>query len=183
MIIALFGNNGVGKDTVGVYMQYLIWRNLVEKGELPVSTFSLKNFESMGYISRYRIAKFADIPNRYFATHSGINFLHLSRDKKEELRPKFIEYCEFHKKLFGDDIWVKAFDSSITEVGNYIITDLRFEVERKYLESKKAFIVQVVDSDTSGIGIADYTIVNNGTEEELLEKVKKCLLSLGIIQE
>jgi hypothetical protein len=183
MIIALFGKNGVGKDTVGICMQYIIWKDLVKKGELPASTFSLQNFKTMGYISKYHIAKFANVPNRYFATHSGINYLSLPRDKKEELRPKFIEYCEFYKKLFGDNVWVKAFDSSITDAGNYIITDFRFEAERKYLESKNALLVQVVDSDNSGTGLFNYTIVNNGTKEELIEKVEKCLVNLGVIKE
>jgi hypothetical protein len=75
---------------------------------------------------------------------------------------------------------------------NWIITDVRFPNELQAVKDRKGISIRVIRRTTQGISnhpseIAlddakfDYTIYNDGTIEELIEKVKQILIKEGII--
>jgi hypothetical protein len=60
-LIAINGYKSSGKDTVGSIIQYLIWKNKVELGYLPLANYTLDNFKTSGdNLSGWKIKKFAN---------------------------------------------------------------------------------------------------------------------------
>jgi hypothetical protein len=63
-IIGISGRKGVGKNTVASIIQYLIWKDRVEKGELKLVNYALKDFMRPGFIggnlSNWEQKSFAD---------------------------------------------------------------------------------------------------------------------------
>lgn len=64
MIIGISGKINSGKDTVGAIIQYLVWKDKVEKGISPLQNYSLQDFmRATFYAQKYsdwQIRKFAD---------------------------------------------------------------------------------------------------------------------------
>ena len=64
MIIGLSGKINSGKDTVAAIIQYLIWKNKVEKGEKTNLHYTFKDFTNSKFggntLSNWEIKKFAD---------------------------------------------------------------------------------------------------------------------------
>jgi hypothetical protein len=64
MIIGISGKINSGKDTVGAIIQYLIWKDKVEKGITPLQNYSIEDFmRATFYAEKYsgwQIKKFAD---------------------------------------------------------------------------------------------------------------------------
>lgn len=65
MIIGVSGKIGSGKDLVGRIIQYIIWKDKVEKGYVPLGNYCQKdffenNYDSQGALSGWKIKKFAD---------------------------------------------------------------------------------------------------------------------------
>ncbi len=99
---------------------------------------------------------------------------------------------DFRRKLYGENYWIDKTDDAISRFGNFkhiILPDVRFENEYDYVKSKGGIVIRVnrtrdennckpyVDNHSSEISLDnfkfDYTIDNNGTIEELIEKVKQ----------
>jgi hypothetical protein len=49
-IVGISGHKGSGKNTVASIIQYLIWKDRVEKGELKLVNYALKDFMRPGFI-------------------------------------------------------------------------------------------------------------------------------------
>lgn len=64
MIIGISGKINSGKDTVAAIIQYLIWKNKVEKGEKTNLHYTFKDFTNSKFggntLSNWEIKKFAD---------------------------------------------------------------------------------------------------------------------------
>jgi len=64
MIIGISGKINSGKDTVGAVIQYLIWKDEVEKGITPLQNYSIEDFMRATFYAQeysgWQIRKFAD---------------------------------------------------------------------------------------------------------------------------
>lgn len=65
MLIGVSGKINSGKDLVGRIIQYIIWKDKVEKGYVPSGNYYQKdffenNYDSQGALSGWKIKKFAD---------------------------------------------------------------------------------------------------------------------------
>lgn len=49
-LIAISGKKGAGKNTVASLIQYLIWKNRVEKRELTLVNYTIRDFRSNGFV-------------------------------------------------------------------------------------------------------------------------------------
>ena len=116
MIIAISGKNGSGKDLIGKVMLKVM------------SDYYSNNFE---------IKKFSQKVNDSYKIITGVDFLKINRSEKEIHREKFIKYAENVKKIFGENVWAKALlkDYSNNFTDNWIITDLRFQVEKNLIKN------------------------------------------------
>lgn len=89
------------------------------------------------------------------------------------------------RDLIHENIWVNALFSSYTKDSKWIIPDTRFDNEAKAIKDRGGIIIKVerdvniTDNHASEKGISDeyidIVIDNNGSMEELIEKVKTIL--------
>lgn len=154
-MIAINGKKGSGKDTVG---------NMLLK-----------------YFKGAEVKKFATKPVLEYYNKTGINFHNLGREEKEKVRPDFIKFSQGIKQERGEDVWVRAL---FEEEGDFIITDLRLEVEYNYLKEKGYTLIRIerdlddtLDySDVTETELDnfefDYIIDNNVSLDELEEIVR-----------
>jgi len=86
--------------------------------------------------------------------------------------------------LIGEEIFVKCFKLKHKEFmkGNFVITDVRFEQDRKFIKENGGYIIRVErentlkDSHESEKGVeCDFMIENNGTLNELYQKLDDIL--------
>jgi len=160
---------------------------------------------SIQEISGYQIKKFADKTTKAFELITGVNYHKLSRERKEIVRHKYIDFAESQKRIFNEYIWVNALFASWHKDHSvkWIITDLRFENEAEFIKKRGGIVIRVnrdrfsyksdLPESASPIEHAekgkelhyhpsetslddyefDYVIDNNGSIEELVEKVKQ----------
>ena len=156
MIIALIGENGIGKTTVSK-----IFKKLFKKNNRNLKRKS-----------------FAKKTNKTFFQITGTNFHSLSRKEKEKVRPLFIEYAEGCKKIFGEDVWVKLVFENYNKKSNIIIDDLRFQIELEAVKQRNGIVIEIIkDNKTIYKNLKsnfkpDFVIKNNGSKKELIKKIK-----------
>lgn len=164
MIIALIGENGVGKTTVSK-----IFKRLFKKNN--------KNLKRKSFAKKV---------NKTFFQITGTDFHSLSREEKEKVRPLFIKYAEGCKKVFGEDVWVKGVFKNYDSKSDIIIDDLRFPIELEAVKQRGGIIIEIIKGNETAYEEAyrkthrhlkdnikpDFLIENNGTIEELAKKVK-----------
>ncbi len=114
------------------------------------------------------------------------NFAGVRREKDPELLQNLGTLC---RECYGEDFWINKLNESINDLtvrhnGICCITDMRYANEMAYLK-RNGFITvkltrkdRVIDRDPghkSEIDLAnadfDYTLTNDGTEEEFRDKV------------
>ena len=167
MIIGIAGNKRHGKDTIGNY--------LIEK----------YGFEKISFAQPIK-----DIIKMLF----NFSDEQLNGDLKEVIdenwnfSPRFI--MQFIGSSFRnniqDDIWIKILENKIKNDKKYVITDLRYVNENEFINRNNGIKIRVkrniLSNDTHeseqyvNMLDVDYEIDNNGTLEELYEKVDKILL-------
>ena len=149
-IIGITGSHGAGKDTVGIILSC----------ELDIN-----------------VQKFSTVPNDEFYWRTGINFLKVSRDKKEQYRQQFIDYCE-NKCKKNPNHWVDKFHEQ--NAGNHcIVTDVYKQIERDYITNNGGVLIQVkkrFSEETFPFIKEENVIINNGSYPELIKKVKQWLI-------
>ena len=103
----------------------------------------------------------------------------------------FADYKGELKEVAGSGMFSRA--GMFTEYPNWIITDTRFENEAKAIKDRGGIIIRVnrpiagvLSNHPSEIGLDDYldfdhVIVNGGTIEELVEKIRTILIMEKII--
>lgn len=91
------------------------------------------------------ISHFSDIPKKEFCQkfNYDLQLMYESREYKEHLRPKLIEYAESHKHLNGKDIWAKILVHHIPDSSKIVvIPDLRLIEELDYfIQNNLDFII------------------------------------------
>jgi hypothetical protein len=107
---------------------------------------------------------------------------------------------EAGREIIHPNIWVNALFSEYTKSSNWIITDVRFPNEIKAIKDKGGIVIRVERDDLLRLGYLDknahksetalddykdwdYTIKNNDTIEELINKINKTRIWEDIIAE
>lgn len=165
MIIALFGSPGAGKDTVGEY--------LVEQ----------HGFKRIAFADKVR-----ELAYEILAANEQLdvdfNGWDIAKRHNKFYRELLERVGEGARKVFGQDIWIRqALDvADLSE--NIVITDLRKEPEKEYLDCLPCDVVYVM-LDRDGLEKrpgdqwqrhwADHVVKNNGTIEELQAQIAELL--------
>lgn len=176
---------GCGKDTVADYIAELLKQKNIQ---------AYRSAFANGV--REDVSKITDIPVEVIRTTEGKNMVF------ESLGVTVGKLLQYHgqakKKLHGDDVWIRyCMDSLPTEDKHVsIISDVRYKGEQTAVQKRGGIIIMVKsDRPTSAIlmagrslqhsserdldGVsANVTIENNGTLEELKQKVKALVDSL-----
>jgi dephospho-CoA kinase len=157
MIIALYGEKRVGKDTAAELLHQ----------ELP----------------HFRKVTFARIPKEILSQTCGISLQQFENLKNEDptFRQYLINFAESMKKYFGKDIWVKL--ALKDGIDNIIITDLRFEEEYEYIKNFNPIIIHIKDDNIKETDIdkLPYDFEIDNTEKnipKLKAQIKKILWTL-----
>lgn len=183
-IVAIHGEIGAGKDTVGKMLaEQLVDRWLVENRRF--ATTVKENISNMTGIAMTPIH---DLPY----ANQVYDF---TREQKEIYLPAWdktigqmlqIYATEAVRDHLHEDAWILSLEAKLDRTAISIITDLRFENEVSFLKKKKALLIKVIRTadelklsrDTkhrSEQGLSnehfDYIIDNSGTIEELKEQV------------
>lgn len=181
-IIGIYSNEDCcGKDTVGIIIQELLLGHTTE--EILDSFNNGFGTKEQREDSGWKIKKFATKAVKDYKFLTGIDFHTLDREAKELERPKFIRFVEACKELEGSGIWVKALFRDYMDQCNWIITDVRFIDEIMTIREKKGVIIYVFKNNPipTTLKTWDYEIYNNGTIEELIEKVRVILQDLKLL--
>jgi len=150
MIIALYGEKRVGKDTTA---------DIIKK-----------------YFPTFQRVAFADIPKEIISKTFGITKEQFDdlKNTNEVYRQYLVNFAETMKKYFGNDIWAKL---AINSEDNILITDLRFKEEYDYIKKYNPIIIHIVDKNINEKHIHklpyDYEIDN--TEKDLIKLEEKIL--------
>lgn len=195
MIIGISGKAQAGKDTVCKMIAYTIWYYTFSQRLVPFGINHYKkclpNYENMLSVIGYQHTFFAKalkeclsvILNEDLKKFENINFKNSRIDwlNNMTVRELLQKFGTAIRNEVCDDFWVKVCLKNCTE--DCIISDVRFESEAEGIRDINGIIIRI-NRDGAGAGnhiseIAldnysfDYIIDNNGTEEDLLLKVKE----------
>lgn len=195
MIIGISGKAQAGKDTVCKMITYTIWYYTFSQRLKPFGIDHYK--ECITYYNTllsnigYQHTSFAKalksclsvILNKDLDKFENINFKNSRIDwlNNMTVRELLQKFGTAIRNEVCDDFWVKVCLKNCTE--DCLISDVRFESEAEGIRDINGIIIRI-NRDGAGAGnhiseIAldnysfDYIIDNNGTEEDLLFKVKK----------
>ncbi len=176
MIIALTGNNSVGKDTVASIIQTMLNNNLYFQ-----QIIDHKDYE------KWQIRKFADLPNELYTRITNVKFGALKGRMKEQERSQFIDFCQKNKEVFGSYVWVDSLLMDYHNEKKWIISDLRFLEEWSEMLKLDAVKIRIVrEGCNDGVQEishykTDFTIENNGDMIDLKDKVRDILNQLELL--
>ena len=163
MIIALYGEKRVGKDTTADILQK--------------------------YLPSFKRIAFADIPKKILSKtlNLSINEFNNLKNNNENYRNMLIKFAEEMKNYLGKNIWAKiALHNFDLNKDKILITDLRFIEEYIYIQKyNPIIIIKIKDKNIQETNIHSipYNYIIDNTEKNLekLEKnVKKILKSIDI---
>lgn len=185
-LIAITGSDGAGKDTLGVlfYCMYATGgskevsiETTIEKNKDPLLTLAMSPEWTHPDAHFF---KFAEEPNNSFESITGIDFLSLPRGQKENYRPLFAKYCNWWRDNYYEQVWSDKLFATIQETVSSLhtqysfITDLRFKSEYDEVIRRGGKVIRIRKHNEPDNYLKDiateYTIYNNGTLEEFLEK-------------
>jgi len=222
MILSISGRIGVGKDTVGKIIQYIVWAESCNSSDLP----SFEEWIDVGCPQNkngFEIKKFAQKLKQITAILTGCDVNDLERQafKNNAIGTEWVNpqgdmytYRTFLQRLgteairdvMGTDVWVNALmtdyrlryiETDMYKVGHlprWILTDTRFPNELKAVKDNDGITIRVErENDLENLLYThpsetalddaefDYTIDNNGTISQLIEKVEEILRKEEII--
>ena len=191
MIIALNGLPNSGKDTVGKIIQYLTRDKTICNFFYNIVTLEegLNKIRNSNVEVTWQVKKFSKLPNKLYKKITGVDYLKLPRVDKERERPLFIKFCESMKHVFGTDVWASSLLKDYNKDCLWVITDLRFNAEYDELFLyTKVLLVHITSPNSIDNGVEDelsdvkwdYEIVNDGSLEDLVNKVQSMLNQFNI---
>lgn len=91
------------------------------------------------------------------------------------------------RNILGESTWVDAAMAKVQPGGKYVFTDVRFENEALAVRSRGGMIIEVVRPGIEGVNdhvsekrlpdhLIDVTIENDGTIEDLAERINNCAI-------
>ena len=195
MIIGISGKAQAGKDTVCKMIAYTIWYYTFSQRLKPFGIDHYK--ECITYYNTllnnigYQHTSFAKalksclsvILNKDLDKFENISFKNSRIDwlNNMTVRELLQKFGTAIRNEVCDDFWVKVCLKNCTE--DCIISDVRFESEAKGIRNINGIIIRI-NRDGAGAGnhisetalddyCFDYIIDNNGTEEDLLLKIRE----------
>lgn len=180
MIIAITSTkDGLGKTTSARIILALLRDSTKSAEEIIAMT---KKDEKDIYRGKWRIRSFAYTAVKMYQYITGINFYTLSRNDKEQERPRFREFCESMKGIFNSNVWVNRLFKDYKPDSYWVIPDLRFKVEYEKLYDEQAIIIGLRESEKEDFPFpCTHIIENNGSLEELVTKLKTILKEENLI--
>lgn len=185
MVIGLTGRKSAGKDTVASYLverydfKRLAYADALKEAaaalfQVPVSAFDYhKNNPQV----RVQLVRHYDTPGIKEATE------HMSNMTLRQFLQRM--GTEMGREVFGKNFWVEQLQKKLKDRnGKYVITDVRFDNEvlvcDTIIEIVRPGLAQDTHASEAGLDedLVNYIVVNNGTIDELHEKVEECLQQL-----
>lgn len=187
MIVGINGFKGSGKDTIGAY--------LVEKYGFERKSFAAKLKESAASlfnIDPNKWEKWKNDPTMRVMLYKANEDepWEVESDGDPDYYANTISVRQFlqrygteaHRDVFGDDFWVYHGLEDVSLRKDYVLTDARFENELEAIKELGGYNIRVIrsgfgDIDTHASEVVppahliDYEIENNGTIENLYERV------------
>jgi hypothetical protein len=189
MIIGISGKIGSGKDTLSIVINYLADKSAPDsfnRWEQPLEEYTYKN------------KKYAENLKCMVCFLIGCNRIDLEdREFKEKelgeewdgLTPRKILQLlgtEAGREIIHPNIWVNSLFADYTTDSNWIITDVRFPNEAQAIKDRGGIVVRIerpggeshcggAHASETALDDYDFDIVinNDGTIEELIDKVKQ----------
>ena len=205
MIIGISGKAQSGKDTVCKMIVYTLWYyNYSQR----LSPFGIEHYNEQ-MLQYYNIINRIDWYQTSFADKLKQCLSIILRTSRAAFEDNEFKKCNIEwlgitvrelLQKFGtairnevcDDFWVKACLKDFEDDNNYLITDVRFKSEAKGITDKGGIIIRVnregagAGNHISEVDLDDYNfdwiIDNNGSMEDLLQKVKHFLQQCDLIQ-
>jgi hypothetical protein len=210
-LIGINGKIGAGKDTVGEIIQKLCITNSGSKFEIkkfagklketaslltgiPIKKFEDQDFKMTALGPEWKKRFYDADSNPYYEEMTVRKFLQLLGTEAMRVG---LHTNVWVNALFADYKWyVKSWDELGTEIDgaypNWVITDMRFPNEMEAVVEKGGITIRVVrpgtvtgdhPSETALDDAAfDYEIINDGSMEELVSKVRSILVKEEIIR-
>jgi hypothetical protein len=210
MIIGINGKIGSGKDTIGLIIQGLLLTSKNELSEIkkfagklktvatlltgiPVEKFEDQDFKMTNLGPEWARPFYDKESNVHYETITVRKFLQLLGT---ECMRMGLHVNTWVNALFADYIpvvkeWDELGNDTLLEYPNWIITDMRFPNEMEAVVERKGITIRVVRPGTSNGTHAsetaldnaefDYEIINDGTLEDLVEKVREILIKEKLI--
>jgi hypothetical protein len=189
MIIGISGKIGSGKDTLSIVINYLADKSAPDsfnRWEQPLEEYTYKN------------KKYAENLKCMVCFLIGCNRIDLEdREFKEKelgeewdgLTPRKILQLlgtEAGREIIHPNIWVNSLFADYTTDSNWIITDVRFPNEAQAIKDRGGIIIRIerpggeshcggAHASETALDDYDFDIVinNDGTIDELIDKVKQ----------
>jgi hypothetical protein len=189
MIIGISGKIGSGKDTLSIVINYLADKSAPDsfnRWEQPLEEYTYKN------------KKYAENLKCMVCFLIGCNRIDLEdREFKEKelgeewdgLTPRKILQLlgtEAGREIIHPNIWVNSLFADYTTDSNWIITDVRFPNEAQAIKDRGGIVIRIerpggeshcggAHASETALDDYDFDIVinNDGTIEELIDKVKQ----------
>jgi len=121
-------------------VKYILISGKINSGKTTFANIILNKFPNDVIVSH-----FSDIPKKEFCNkfNYDLQLMYESREYKEQLRPKLIEYAESNKLVNGKDIWAKTLTLGIPDSSKIvIIPDLRLIEELDYfIQNQLDFVI------------------------------------------
>lgn len=205
MVIGIAGRLGSGKDTVGEVIQKLCLTNNGVEFEIKKFAGKLKTIASL--VTGIPVEKFED--QEFKQKHMGLQWNMTYREFLQKLGTEAmrdgLHTNVWVNALFSD---YKPQDAPYKHLGslledkhhgllnnpNWIITDMRFPNELEAVEEREGITIRVTRPDLLSFETMlhpsetaldeakfDYEIINDGTLEDLVEKVREILIQEKII--
>lgn len=191
MILGLNGLKGSGKDTVAAY--------LIKEHGFERRAFAdplKKSIAAFFDIPFHKVDEYKNDPHmrielrKYSSLEDSVQVL---KGSGMSFREGLQRYgTESHRDVFGEDFWVDmTLPADAFYTGRKIaITDLRFENETQRVRDVGGFVVNIwrpglddTDQHSSESSLPDnmidYYLVNDGTLDDLNERVERMLTDLG----
>ena len=189
MIIGISGKIGSGKDTLSIVINYLADKSAPDsfnRWEQPLEEYTYKN------------KKYAENLKCMVCFLIGCNRIDLEdREFKEKelgeewdgLTPRKILQLlgtEAGREIIHPNIWVNSLFADYTTDSNWVITDVRFPNEAQAIKDRGGIVIRIerpggeshcggAHASETALDDYDFDIVinNDGTIEELIDKVKQ----------
>jgi len=208
MIIGINGKIGAGKDTVGTIIQGLLLTN--KKKFFEIKKFAGKMKQIASILTGIPVEKFEDqeFKECFLDVEWGtvqnipLNSIPPFADMQFNV---MMTVREFLQKLGTEamrdglhtNVWVNALFADYKKKSNWIITDMRFPNEMEAIVKRHGITIRVTRPDSkdgykffgdlhpseTALDDAkfDYEIINDGSMEKLVKKVRKILIKEKLI--
>lgn len=180
MLIGLAGRKGSGKDTAGAYLAAhhnftcASFARPLKESAAALLNVSVTDLESWKNDPAKLIELVDDVPNRVIAIFTIREFLQRYG-------------TEAHRDIFGEDFWVdQAFSTALK--GRVVFTDTRFANEMGAIRERSGYIIHIERpgtdtkdthlSEQQPVGMADFTLRNDGTKEDLYARLDDLVAKL-----